>query len=38
MKTIEIDASGWKTTLDFALALKAALGSPDGTVRGRRRS
>jgi hypothetical protein len=29
MKTIEIDASGWKTTLDFASALKAALGSPD---------
>ena len=29
MRTIELDASGWKTPLDFASALKVALGSPD---------
>ena len=28
MNTIELDASGWKTPLDAASALKAALGSP----------
>jgi hypothetical protein len=29
MKTIELDASDWKDPLDFASALKVALGSPD---------
>ena len=29
MHTIELDASSWKTPLEAASALKAALGSPD---------
>jgi hypothetical protein len=29
MRIVELDAGGWKTPLEFASALKAALGSPD---------
>lgn len=29
MKTIELDASGWKTILDFYHALLAAVGAPE---------
>jgi hypothetical protein len=29
MKIIEIDASGWKTVVDFLEALKRAIGAPD---------
>jgi hypothetical protein len=29
MREIELDASSWKTTQDFRLALKAAIGAPE---------
>ena len=29
MRTIELDASNWRTPLDFVSALKAALGAPE---------
>jgi hypothetical protein len=29
MRTIELDASGWKTPIDFLSALRAAIGAPE---------